>query len=171
MSTEEDINIFWTLANNDIDRIYQYHQPHFFNFYKKQISKIHKLTRFESQNFIQTKYYTDFVSRLDELKLLNESTFISSFNLDNNGKFIYCMDGTISYGMDDDILVISAVIVLPSKQRQGIFTNFLQYVIMFEDINSIVITDISDSMKNLISKVILTGRSFKYTEPDAIWNR
>ncbi len=170
--TEENLVRFWTLTENHQQEIYSYHSSQFEEFYRRQIGKIYGLGRSQRQNFSETKFYHDFINRLDELKKLIQETFISSFSLDNNNHPIYCMDGTIAYGMDDDQLTITSVTVLPERRRQGIFTNFLFFVSENPEINSILITDISDQMSNLLSKTKLLGTGFEIDdENNALWVR
>lgn len=167
MVTKDDILHFWTLATNDTDAIYKFHNPNFSIYYIKFIMNFYKV---DSEEYHRT-YGEAFYNRLNEIKLLNQTTFIDNFDPED-GKTIYCMDGLLTYGVDGDQLVITAIIVHPQRIRTGIFSNFLRYIVSFEDFNSILTTDASDNMIGFLSNFLLNGKPFNnINEYDFVWTR
>jgi len=155
--TEKDIIVFWTITTTDVSKLKRFFTINFEHYY---FSIMRKIYFFEN---MEQKYYVQFHTRLEELMTMNKTTFIENFDPED-GKTIQCMDGLLTYEIDDNVLVIPVVQVLHKRQRQGIFSNFLYYVAKFPEFDEIVITDISESMESLLRKITIDDKNFIFVE-------
>lgn len=162
--TDDDIILFHTATKNSVRLIELTHNFNFIHFYMKKMKKIYNISNDDEEFKI---LYDNSILLHFEVMAFNKLTFIQSFDLYRES--IYCMDGAIHYGINDDELAIDYIAVNPDRIRQGIFSNFLLYVAKFDEINSIFIEDISEELRNLLSHLTINSKPFTFEGDNAIW--
>jgi hypothetical protein len=121
----------------------------------------------------------------DVLKLIEEMYFLTLIQEDGTMEDIYVFEGRIEMGWQSivdytgvkirNVLIIRNIKLKPDYQRQGILTDALDFIILHNLIDHIIIQNINTyAMEQFVQNSVFSGSKFifnPYIEDEWIWSR
>jgi hypothetical protein len=121
----------------------------------------------------------------DVLKLIEEMYFLTLIQEDGTMEDIYVFEGRIEMGWQSivdytgvkirNVLIIRNIKLKPNYQRQGILTDALDFIILHNLIDHIIIQNINTyAMEQFVQNSVFSGSKFifnPYIEDEWIWSR